>query len=200
MSNEQYFEANPTSASEPRRHRIALPDGEIDLTTDHGVFSYAGLDLGTRILLLRTPAPPTTGNLLDLGCGAGPIAISLARRSPQATVWAVDVNERALALCRTNAAANNVVVNVEHADSLDAELRFEAIWSNPPIHIGKEAVHELLTRWLDRLTPTGVATMVVQRHLGADSLQRWLSDQGWATERLGSAKGFRLLRSTARAV
>ena len=197
MTNEQYFEPQPASPSTPRTIRVALPDGTLHLATDNGVFSQHGLDLGTRMLLLRAPAPPLSGDLLDLGCGIGPIAITLAKRSPAATVWALDVNERALGLCRQNAAANDTpAIRVVTAAEIPDDVMFEAIWSNPPIHIGKPALHRLLLRWLPRLTATGAATMVVQKHLGSDSLQAWLTAQGYPTERLGSAKGYRLLRTT----
>ena len=149
------------------------------------------------------PRRRATGAGLDLGCGAGPIAVTLAGRAPGARVWAVDVNERARALCAANASANgrtNIVVAAP--DDVPADVRFDVIWSNPPIRIGKAALHELLAAWLDRLTPSGRAVLVVQKHLGADSLQRWLIEHGWPTVRLASAKGYRLLEvhaSTRRA-
>ena len=149
---------------------------------------------GTALLLRTAPAPPPAGVALDLGCGAGAIALALARRAPAPTVWAVDVNERARALCAANAAANGLTnVVVAAPDEVPADVRFDVIWSNPPIRIGKAALHELLPTWLDRLTPTGRAVLVVQKHLGSDSLQRWLTEQGWPTTRLASAKGYRLL-------
>lgn len=118
----------------------------------------------------------------------------MAQRSPGATVFAVDVNERARDLCRENAAAagleNIVVVSPEE---VSPDLRFSAIWSNPPIRIGKRALHDLLNRWLGRLTDDGSALLVVQKHLGADSLQRWLGEQGLTAERLASKAGYRLL-------
>ena len=201
MTNEQYFTPQPSSPSSPYVIRVALPDGTLNLTTDRGVFSYGALDTGTRLLLLKAPQPPTTGDLLDLGCGVGPIALTLARRSPTATVWAVDVNERAVALCRQNADANDITnVRAVLADGVPDDVQFECIWSNPPIHIGKAALHELLLQWLARLTPTGTAVLVVQRHLGSDSLQAWLTAHGYPTERLASAKGFRLLEITRAAI
>lgn len=197
MTNEQYFTPQPSSPSSPYVIRVALPDGTLNLTTDRGVFSYGALDTGTRLLLLKAPQPPTSGNLLDLGCGVGPIALTLARRSPAATVWAVDVNERAVALCRQNAEANEITnVRAVLPDGIPDDMLFDCIWSNPPIHIGKTALHELLLHWLTRLSPSGSAIMVVQRHLGSDSLQEWLTAQGYPTERLASAKGFRLLRTS----
>ena len=197
MTNDHYFTAQPSSPSVPYVIRVALPDGTLNLTTDRGVFSYGALDTGTRLLLLKAPRPPASGNLLDLGCGVGAIAITLALRSPDATVWAVDINERAVELCRDNAVANGVSnVRACLPDEVPDDIAFDAMWSNPPIHIGKAALHALLQRWMSRLTPTANAVMVVQKHLGSDSLQAWLSSTGYPTERLASAKGFRLLRST----
>jgi 16S rRNA (guanine1207-N2)-methyltransferase len=189
-----YFEESPTAASAESVVTVDLPDTSFTLRTDRGVFSHGRLDPGTAMLLRRAPAPPTRGDLLDLGCGAGPIALTLARRAPGASVWAIDVNERARALCVANAAANGIDnVVVRSPAEVPADLRFDAIWSNPPIRIGKDALHELLALWLERLTPDGRAVLVVQRHLGADSLQRWLTERGWPTTRLASARGYRLL-------
>jgi 16S rRNA (guanine1207-N2)-methyltransferase len=165
---------------------------EADLVTDRGVFSFGRVDPGTEFLLERAPAPPATGDLLDLGCGYGAIALTLARRAPAARVWAVDVNERALELCGLNTVElANVVVG--DPGVVPAGIRFAAIYSNPPIRVGKDELHELLLSWLERLAEDGVAYLVVQRNLGADSLQAWLRAAGWACERLGSRRGYRLL-------
>ncbi|MCS5671459.1 MAG: methyltransferase [Acidimicrobiales bacterium] len=201
MSDGQYWTDSPGVASRPSEVDLLLPDVDLRLTTDRGVFSADRVDRGTRYLLLEGPDLPTGPvDLLDLGCGYGPIACTLASRRPEARVWAVDVNERARDLCRANAAAAGLAnVEVAAPDDVPVDLRLAAIWSNPPIRIGKPALHDLLTRWLDLLTHDGTAHFVVQRHLGADSLARWLDDRGWATERRGSRKGFRLLDVAARA-
>ncbi|MAZ80999.1 MAG: MFS transporter [Actinobacteria bacterium] len=201
MSDGQYWTDSPGVASRPSEVDLLLPDVDLRLTTDRGVFSADRVDRGTRYLLLEGPDLPTGPvDLLDLGCGYGPIACTLASRRPEARVWAVDVNERARDLCRANAAAAGLAnVEVAAPDDVPVDVRLAAIWSNPPIRIGKPALHDLLTRWLDLLTPDGTAHLVVQRHLGADSLARWLDDRGWATERRGSRKGFRLLDVAARA-
>ena len=201
MSDSQYWTDSPGVASRPSEVDLLLPDVDLRLTTDRGVFSADRVDRGTRYLLLEGPDLPTGPvDLLDLGCGYGPIACTLASRRPEARVWAVDVNERARDLCRANAAAAGLAnVEVAAPDDVPVDVRLAAIWSNPPIRIGKPALHDLLTRWLDLLTPDGTAHLVVQRHLGADSLARWLDDRGWATERRGSRKGFRLLDVAARA-
>jgi 16S rRNA G1207 methylase RsmC len=190
-----YFD-DPTVDSRPTDVVLSLPEGAFTLRTDRGVFSNGGVDSATRLLLLDAPAPPATGNLLDLGCGAGPITLALAVRSPGATVWAVDVNERARQLTEHNAEANGLTnVRVASPDDVPDDITFDTIWSNPPIRIGKSALHDLLLRWLPRLTPEGCAVMVVGKNLGADSLQAWLTTQGWPTERLSSARGFRILRT-----
>ena len=201
MSDGQYWTDSPGVASRPSEVDLLLPDVDLRLTTDRGVFSADRVDRGTRYLLLVGPDLPTGPvDLLDLGCGYGPIACTLASRRPEARVWAVDVNERARDLCRANAAAAGLAnVEVAAPDDVPVDVRLAAIWSNPPIRIGKPALHDLLTRWLDLLTHDGTAHFVVQRHLGADSLARWLDDRGWATERRGSRKGFRLLDVAARA-
>jgi 16S rRNA (guanine1207-N2)-methyltransferase len=194
MAGEQYFAERPLSRSARREVRLDLADGSLRLTTDAGVFSASAVDAGTKLLLLTVPAPPPAGALLDLGCGYGPIALTLARRAPGATVWAVDVNERARALCRENAAANGLGnVTVAAPEEVPAAVRFATIWSNPPVRIGKAALHALLERWLARVAPDGDAWLVVQRHLGADSLAAWLATVGYGVERVASRQGYRVL-------
>ena len=188
-----YFAERPAVASAPGDVELALPDVHVRLSTDRGVFSHGRIDAGTKLLLLRVPTPPG-GNLLDLGCGAGPIALTMAHRSPDATGWAVDVNERARALCAANAVANGIGnLRVAAPDEVPGDVLFAAIWSNPPIRIGKVALHDLLLRWLGRLAPGGEAHLVVHKHLGADSLQRWLTEQGRPAERVASSAGYRIL-------
>ena len=190
-----YFSAQQQAPSNERTLVIDVVDPPLTLRTDRGVFSHGRLDTGTELLLRQAPSPPTAGVFLDLGCGAGPIALTLARRSPASKVLAVDVNERARQLCAANARRNGLDnVDVRSPDEVDEAERLALIWSNPPIRIGKEQLHKLLTVWLHRLAPTGNAILVVQKHLGADSLQRWLIDNGWPTERLASSKGYRLLQ------
>jgi 16S rRNA (guanine1207-N2)-methyltransferase len=195
MATSQYFEPTPDTASQPAEVRLDLADFSLRLTTDRGVFSHGAIDTGTRLLLQEAPAPGPITTALDLGCGTGAIACTLARRAPGATVWAVDVNERARALTGANAAANGCGnVRVSAPDEVPADTAFDLIWSNPPIRIGKPALHELLTRWLTRLAPTGIAVLVVQKHLGADSLATWIGTQDFTVERLTSRQNFRLLQ------
>ena len=194
VPSDQYFDTDPTVASDPVVVDVTLPDTAFTMETDRGVFSHGHLDTATS-MLLRAPLPlAADGALLDLGCGAGPIALTMARRSPAATVWAVDVNRRARELCTRNAERNGITnIVVAHPDEVSPDLRFATIWSNPPIRIGKDALHELLLSWLARLAPGGDAALVVQKHLGADSLQKWLIGHGFACDRIASKAGFRLL-------
>lgn len=158
------------------------------------MFGFRGVDLGTMVLLREAPAPPSSGEILDLGCGYGPIAVALALRSPGARVWAVDMNERALELARGNAtSAKALNVTACLPDAVPQDVRFDAIYSNPPVRVGKAPLHELLLRWLARLNPVGAAYLVVQRNLGSDSLATWLASQGYEVERLKSKKGYRVL-------
>jgi 16S rRNA (guanine1207-N2)-methyltransferase len=188
---QHYFDQVP--AGDDRRHDVSAVvwGRELVFTTSTGVFSHDGLDKATAVLL-RASTPPTSGLVLDLGCGWGAIACSVAAAGP--TVWAVDVNQRALELTRLNAERLGVQVHAVPPDDVPPELVFDEIWSNPPIRIGKQALHELLLRWLPRLTPDGMARLVVGKNLGADSLQRWLEAEGWPTVRVGSEKGFRVLQ------
>jgi 16S rRNA (guanine1207-N2)-methyltransferase len=196
--SQQYFAEQPQSAHRPGQVRVLLPGLHLELETDAGMFSPGRLDAGTRLLLDTAPAPPQSGDVLDLGCGYGPLALVLAARSPAARVWAVDVNSRALELCARNAAAAGLP-NVRCTVPADPDLpgQFALIWSNPPVRIGKQALHELLSTWLARLTPDGAAYLVVHRNLGADSLQRWLGQAGWPASRFAARAGYRVLRVPA---
>lgn len=199
MPDDQYFSASPTVGSQRREVRLDLVDGTLQLWTDRGVFSADRVDPGTRVLLAEAPSPPPGAtHLADVGCGYGPIALTMARRSPDALVWAIDVNERARELCRLNAERNGVEnVAVVAPDEVPPGVRLDGLWSNPPIRIGKPALHELLQRWLGALTPAGRAWLVVQKHLGADSLAAWLTAQGWPTDRRTSRQGYRVLEVRA---
>lgn len=196
MSGDHYFTASPASAAERRNLSVELAGRRVTLVTAGGIFSPGRVDVGTGVLLREAPTPPHTGHLLDLGCGWGPIALSLGLRSPQAHVYAVDVNERALDLARTNAAT----IGIEHftasrPEEVPPDVRFDAIWSNPPIRVGKGVLHEMLGTWLPRLQPGGTAYLVASKNLGADSLQRWVNANlaGLSCKRYATSRGFRVL-------
>jgi 16S rRNA G1207 methylase RsmC len=201
MTGEHYFTPAPSAPAE--RHEVTFEAGgrEYTLTAAGGVFSARRLDPGTAVLLRKAPLPGTRGGVfLDLGCGYGPIAMVLAASSPAAEVYAVDVNERALELVGENAARLGVADRVVPVtpDCVPDGVRFDEIWSNPPVRVGKAALHETLLRWLPRLAPDGTAWLVVGKNLGGDSLHAWLVEAGYPTVKHASQKGYRILQVTAR--
>lgn len=200
MTADHYFSADPTAPQRRRDVVFTVAGRDFELHADGGVFSASRLDPGTAVLLRKAdlPAPDTTGELLDLGCGYGPIACVLAAVAPRATVRAVDVNARARELTAENAALLGAAdrVRVSGPDEVSDDVRFAEIWSNPPIRVGKVELHAMLDRWLPRLAPGGVAWLVVARHLGGDSLHGWLEQREWLVGRHASQKGYRVLRVT----
>ncbi len=199
MNADHYFTAEPSTAARPREVTFMVAGRVYRLASAGGVFSADHLDPGTAVLLRKSTLPGMRGGVfLDLGCGYGPIAVVLADTSPRATVYALDVNERALDLVRRNAATAGLTDRViaSTAAGIPADVTFDEIWSNPPIRIGKSELHDLLRAWLPRLAVGGVAWLVVAKHLGGDSLADWLTTNGWAVGRHASQKGFRVLRVT----
>lgn len=198
---EHYFEAVPTVPSRRSSIELSLEEGTFTLSVDRGVFSAHRVDPGTRELLRATAVttrgtvdlPP--GDVVDLGAGYGPISVVLAHRYAGRRLWAVEPNERARDLCRANLAANcpGATASVVAPEEVPPDLQVAALVSNPPIRIGKPALHALLGEWLGRLTRGGVAWFVVGRNLGADSLARWLGSTGHEVARLASRKGYRVL-------
>lgn len=202
MAGEHYFSSSPGSELRSRTIRARIGDREVELVTANGVFSPERIDTGTQVLLAAAPAPPPGGNLLDLGCGWGPIALTLALESPHATVWAVDVNERALDLVRANAEKLSIAnINAVRPEDVPDTVEFITLWSNPPIRVGKNELHGLLERWLPRLGQGCDGWLVVQRNLGSDSLHRWLQaalPHDFSVIRAATSKGYRVLRTRRR--
>ena len=196
---QHYFSADPATPFTRVPVTTHVWGHWLELTSGSGVFAQGRLDTGTGVLLREVPPPEEARAVLDLGCGYGVIGLAIAVAVPQARVTAVDVNQRALVLAAENAARLDVADRFDAAlpEDVDPGATYDEIWSNPPIRIGKEALHELLLRWLPRLRPGGRMVMVVGRNLGADSLTRWLTEQGWPTQKLASAKGFRVLETRA---
>ncbi len=197
MSQEHYFSSDPDTEFKPREIQVELAGRSFAVTTAGGVFSPDHVDSGTAVLLAQLGEVPPGGNLLDIGCGWGPIALSLALASPKSTVWAVDVNQRSLDLTAMNAKRLGLTnIKTAKPEDVPGDLSFTGIWSNPPIRVGKAVLHEILQTWLPRLTIGGESLLVVQKNLGADSLQRWLENElgeAFGISRIDSSKGFRVL-------
>lgn len=203
--SEHYFSEAPSGEFTPREIEVILAGAPRSVLTAGGVFSPEHLDRGTEILL-RTIAEfsdefdggEDQAPLLDLGCGWGPIALSAALTHPRREVWAVDVNERSRDLTRTNAGRLGLEnVRVAAPDEVPETLRFGEIRSNPPIRVGKEVLHGMLRLWLPRLVVGGEAYLVVAKHLGADSLQRWIAAEFDELEvgRIARDKGFHVIEA-----
>jgi 16S rRNA G1207 methylase RsmC len=193
---DHYFTADPTVAFKRAPVRASVWGHELALTSGSGVFAQGRVDIGTSVLFRET-TPPAGGRILDLGCGYGVIGLAIAAAAREAVVTGVDVNERAVLLANENAESLGVSdrFTARTPPDVSAGATYDELWSNPPIRIGKTALHELLLTWFPRLVPGGRAVMVVGKNLGGDSLQRWLQEQGYPTSRLASAKGFRVLES-----
>ena len=200
---QHYFSESPVGDARQREIEVELAGASRRLVTAGGVFSPEHLDEGTAVLLrtlgkLPRDAEPVAGPILDLGCGWGPIALSAALTHPEAEVWAVDINERARALTTTNATRLGLThLRVAPPDDVPTLLQFAEIRSNPPIRIGKQALHALLGHWLPKLAPGGTATLVVAKHLGADSLQSWIAAEfpELSVTRIARDKGFSVIQA-----
>lgn len=202
-SGEQYFSANPNSLDLRRTLQVDLRGREVSVQVSNGVFSSSKLDLGTAVLLKHAPQPPENGRFFDIGCGWGAISLALGFESPNAQIYAVDVNERALEL--TNINAKNAGLNNIHTYLVEDALKelkedelkdIDLIWSNPPIRVGKDVLHNILLTWLPHLKVGGAAYLVVQKNLGSDSLIPWLSKnlgEDFSVEKYASSKGYRII-------
>ena len=198
MSEDHYFSKEPSSPLKPKTIQIPVAGELVDVTTASGTFSPQQLDFGTEVLIEQMDLAPVSGNLLDLGCGWGPIALNLGQLRPNTKVWAVDVNTRSVELTQANA-KNLGISNITALlpEQVPADLRFSGIWSNPPIRVGKKELHNLLLMWLPRLETGGEAYLVVQKNLGSDSLQKWLTEElvnGYEVSRYTSIKTYRILK------
>jgi 16S rRNA G1207 methylase RsmC len=198
MSEDHYFSQEPSSPLKPKTIQIPVAGEMVDVTTASGTFSPTQLDFGTEVLIEQMDLAPDSGNLLDLGCGWGPIALNLGKLRPNTKVWAVDVNARSVELTQANAKKLGISnITALLPDLVPADLRFSGIWSNPPIRIGKKELHELLLMWLPRLDSGAEAYLVVQKNLGSDSLQKWLTEElaaGFEVSRHTSIKTYRVLK------
>ena len=196
-TGEHYFSPSPSGDFEVRDINVRLAGRDVVVATAGGVFSPDHVDDGTQALLRLVPEAPVSGDLLDLGCGWGPIALSLALESPGATIWAVDVNQRALDLTRRNSQRLGCE-NIHACEPQDVpdEVVFDTIWSNPPIRVGKAELHEILETWVPRLKQGATAYFVVAKHLGADSLIAWLTERFRNSHEVTKGdhyKGFRVI-------
>lgn len=198
VMNDHYFSSTPHSEYRTKEITVRLANQDVIVETASGIFSPDHIDAGTQALLFSVPALPSEGTFLDVGCGWGPLALTMALEAPGATIWAVDVNERSCELTSKNAVRLGCQnIKVGKPEDVDPELRFDVIWTNPPIRVGKAELHTILETWLPRLNPGGHAYLVVAKHLGADSLEKWLASefsQTHTVSRADTRKGFRVIK------
>jgi 16S rRNA (guanine1207-N2)-methyltransferase len=200
MSGEHYFSQQPASEQRLTSVSFEVNGQTFDVTASTGTFSSTRLDAGTKVLLDQFENFPQSGDVLDIGCGWGPISLAIAKASPDTRVWALDVNQRSLDLVRKNAAKYDLKnITACTQDELPETVRFQAIWSNPPIRVGKKVLHELMLRFIPRLERGGEAMLVVQKQLGAESFQKWLQENfsDHQVSRHAIDKGYRVIRVTA---
>ena len=193
---EHYFTADPATPFKRVPVRTNVWGHWLELTSGSGVFAQGRLDIGTGVLLREAAPPEEAREVLDLGCGYGVIGLAIAIAVPEARVTAVDVNERALLLARENAArlgSPTGSARSSRAGRPRGDLRRDLVQPADPGRQG--SAPRAAAEWLPRLRPDGRAVMVVGKNLGSDSLATWLGEQGYPTEKLASAKGFRVLES-----
>jgi 16S rRNA G1207 methylase RsmC len=197
---DHYFSDTPASVDQRQDKTLSLRRVTYTVQVASGTFSPGGVDRGTRVLLDTVPPPTPSEVVVDVGCGWGPITLALAAEASDAHVFAVDVNPRARELTAINAQrAGFTNVTVISPDEFPDNTTIDTLWSNPPIRIGKKALHELLTTWLHRLSPEGNAWLVVAKNLGAESLLTWLNtshDGVFVAKRFGRDKGFHVIHVT----
>lgn len=197
---DHYFSNDPSSKSDRKRWEYTLRGNQFIFLSDHGVFSKNEVDFGSRLLIEAFQMPDVRGDVLDVGCGYGPIGLSLAKESQGREVHMVDVNERALELAKENA-ANNKIGNVRIYQSSvyeNIDGQYAAILSNPPIRAGKHVVHEILEKAVDHLVPGGELWIVIQKKQGAPSAMKKLEAVFSEVDVVEKKKGYYIIKSKKR--
>ncbi|WP_184320276.1 class I SAM-dependent methyltransferase [Geobacillus subterraneus] len=198
MVSEHYYSANPTSERNPQTWTFTLRGHEFRFTTDNGVFSKREVDFGTRLLIETFQEPGVAGDLLDVGCGYGPIGLALAKSFPNRRVQMIDVNERALELAEANKRANGIHnANIYKSDLFSevGEQRFAAVVTNPPIRAGKRVVHAIFEQSRDHLVDHGELWVVIQKKQGAPSALQKLNEWFAAVEVVAKKKGYYIIKA-----
>jgi 16S rRNA (guanine1207-N2)-methyltransferase len=197
MTN-HYYSRTPEVKSDPQNIETVLRDFKFRLKTDQGVFSKNEIDFGSRLLIDSFTENQIAGPLLDVGCGYGPVGLSMARAFPDRAIHMVDVNERALGLANENANANGISnVSIYESNCLEnvSEKNFSAILTNPPIRAGKSVVHEILEDSYNHLADGGELWVVIQKKQGAASAQKKMEEVYGNAEVAAKKKGYQILKS-----
>ncbi|MFM0773322.1 class I SAM-dependent methyltransferase [Streptococcus suis] len=193
MSN-MYYEKNPTVAHDIHEIHVNLLDTPMSFMTDAGVFSKKMVDYGSQVLL-KTLHFEKGASVLDVGCGYGPLGLTLAKVY-DLDVTMIDVNSRALELAEKNAEKNGISATIFQSDVYEAvEGTFDYVISNPPIRAGKSVVHEVITGAKDHLNTGGSLTIVIQKKQGAPSAKKRMEEVFGNCQILKKDKGYYILES-----
>ena len=197
--SDHYYTSNPHAKSEVVSWKYTLRGNEFQFTTDSGVFSKTTVDFGSRLLIETVDFNELPeGNLLDVGCGYGPMGLALAKEDSKRVVEMVDVNERAIGLAQQNAQKNNISNVLIHTSNIYEEVKgteLAAVFSNPPIRAGKKVVHEILTGAFEKLTVGGMLMVVIQKKQGAPSAMTKMEKTFGNAEVVTKDKGYWIIKS-----
>lgn len=194
---DHYYSKDPHSKSDPRKWTFTLRGEKFFFNTDAGVFSKGEVDFGSRLLIESFMMPAPEGDILDVGCGYGPIGLAIAKSFPERTVHMVDVNSRAIELAGRNAKENDVEnVRIYESDGLsNVEGQYAAILTNPPIRAGKEVVFKFYEEAYEKLITGGELWVVIQKKQGAPSTIDRLTELFGGVETVEKKKGYYILKS-----
>lgn len=196
--SEHYYSKVPHSEMKTETIEYDIRDEKFTVTTSSGVFSKKGLDFGTRVLIDLFQMPQVAGDILDLGCGYGPIGMFIGRRYPKRKVDMVDINERAIALSKKNAKANQIDnLNIYQSDGFEnvQQANFAAIITNPPIRTGKENIYQMFEKSYELLVDGGELWIVIQKKQGAPSARKFLGTMFKIVEVVGKRKGYYVIKA-----
>lgn len=195
--SDHYYSEQPESKSNRNSFTEVLCGKKFSFLSDAGVFSKGGIDFGSRLLIEELNLPETAGDVLDVGCGYGPIGLVIASLNKTRQVYMVDVNERALSLAKENANQNSVHnVTIMQSDQLQnvMDKRFAMVATNPPIRAGKNVVHGIFEQSADVLVDGGELWVVIQKKQGAPSAEKKLRTLFQSVETVARKKGYFILR------
>jgi 16S rRNA (guanine1207-N2)-methyltransferase len=198
LLSEHYYSRTQKVESDPKFWDFTLKNNQFRFKTDNGVFSKREVDFGSRLLIESFEMPKTEGSLLDVGCGYGPIGLSLAKYYQDRMIHMVDVNGRAIELARENAELNRIQnVKVYESDCLlnVKEKTFAAILTNPPIRAGKKTVHDIFEQSFEHLTSQGELWVVIQKKQGAPSAIEKLNNLFNHVETIDKSKGYFVIKA-----
>ncbi|MFP5115687.1 class I SAM-dependent methyltransferase [Bacillaceae bacterium C204] len=196
--SEHYYSRTQKVESDPKFWDYTLKNNTFRFKTDNGVFSKREVDFGSRLLIESFEMPNAEGLLLDVGCGYGPIGLSLAKYYHDRMIHMVDVNGRAIELAKENAEINRIQnVKIYESDRLlnVKENTFAAILTNPPIRAGKKTVHDIFEQSFEHLASEGELWVVIQKKQGAPSAIEKLNNLFNHVETIDKSKGYFVIKA-----